>query len=85
MMENLYKINICLHYAARLKMGAGKMKKNIVIIKGDEQEDRHMQINTSTDYAVRIILYLAKICITVSSSKFAASSSGWCPIEGMQI
>lgn len=57
------------------------MKKNIVIIKGDEQEDRHMQINTSTDYAVRIILYLAKICITVSSSKFAASSSGWCPIE----
>lgn len=32
-----------------------------------------MQINTSTDYAVRIILYLAKRRITVSSSKLAAN------------
>ena len=30
-----------------------------------------MQFNTSTDYAIRMILYLAKESITVSSSKLA--------------
>lgn len=32
-----------------------------------------MQLNTSTDYAVRLILYLAKESKTVSSSKLAAA------------
>jgi DNA-binding IscR family transcriptional regulator len=32
-----------------------------------------MQINTSTDYAIRLILYLASESKTVSSSKLAAA------------
>lgn len=34
MMENLYKINICLHYAARLKMDAGKNEEKYSYHKG---------------------------------------------------
>lgn len=32
-----------------------------------------MQLNTSTDYAIRLILYLAKASKTISSSKLAAA------------